>query len=108
LRVKDARGAAAPDPASPGPGSSATALIKHLQNAYSLFIESGAFWRCKIFAPGVHKSRPVGPEGLAKGAAVMVTFNSSLFWFVPVILAVAFMLWVLYMFWREGHRPLGR
>jgi hypothetical protein len=33
----------------------------------------------------------------------MVTFDSSVFWLVPVILAVAFMLWVLWMFWQEGH-----
>jgi hypothetical protein len=38
----------------------------------------------------------------------MVTFDSNVLWLVPVVLAVAFMLWVLCRFWQEGHRRHGR
>jgi hypothetical protein len=37
----------------------------------------------------------------------MVTFDPLVFWFLPIVFAVAFMFWVLCMFWQEEHRRHG-
>jgi hypothetical protein len=37
----------------------------------------------------------------------MLTINPNLFWLVPDIMSVAFMLWVLWMFRRDEKRQNG-
>jgi hypothetical protein len=34
----------------------------------------------------------------------MVTFDSNTFWLIPDALSIAFLIWVLWMFWRDQKR----
>jgi hypothetical protein len=64
----------------------------------------------KVFAPrrAARLACCAGRRPCTKEWAAMVTFDSSVFWLVPPVLAVAFMLWALCMFWHDGSRHHSR
>jgi hypothetical protein len=52
------------------------------------------------------QNRPVFQQrkAPAKGWRLMEITNSGAFLLVPVVLSVAFLLWVLWGFWKDAHR----
>jgi hypothetical protein len=92
-------------PFSPGTRE-ITALINLLRNVYPFLIAKGVLWnQAKFCGCTPHSGNPaVRLQRSVEGSHSMEITNPGALWLVPVFLSVAFLLWVLWNFWRDEHR----